>query len=811
MNPRPFLTALLLLLVSLSFAFSGTALADEWQELHPDSSPGARFGHSLVTIDNDVYLFGGVVVGGDGLPWQDNIYVLGGSDPGLGWIEMPAPAPRPPARAHHSATVVDGKMVIHGGAAGGAPLSDTWVYDPQANTWTQKSSSGPALTHHSAVVSNGEMYLVGGTDSGGMPSAEVWGYDLTSSSWTQGADYPGPFGAAYGAAVFAPDSTIMVGGTTGNDYYVYDPQANTWTQKSSSGTTPPNRVLGASAQVGGSTVEYLFGGEDENVNILNDTWEFDYDTNTWTRKTDMPVALCRSAAATFESKSQSQHVLLFGGLQSDGKPTNRTFVYIPDAEECVPGIAVNKTVFNETAGEWVKETTAELNDTVRFRCVVHNNGTCCNLTNITVTDILSDSLEYRDNATVDGVAAEPTAVSENEYKWEFAGPLAPCEAITIEFDARVIECGNDRNTQNATAWCEEIGAWVYDEDTVWVNCTPPGTPVETATGSGTAYFATDAGTNEDLVAINESTLPAEGKPTLVFPHGFFSFNITGLTPGQTVVVTITLPDNVPVGTEYWKYHASEGGWIPIPMGSDDGDKVITITLVDGGLGDDDGTANGVIVDQGGPGIIPKPDLVITEKYETFVDGGSFNITYKVNNIGGADAGASNTTIYIDGVPLEVPTPAIPRGECHENTVGPFDCPCGVTLNVTVCADNDNVVDESNETNNCKVNVVECPKLPDLVIEEIWTKERWDRCNVYFVVKNISCAPAPKNHYATLLVNDVPIDHKRIRKDLGTGEQYESSFRTTVSCTDDVIRVCADNTKAVDESDETNNCLEYGKP
>jgi uncharacterized repeat protein (TIGR01451 family) len=109
-------------------------------------------------------------------------------------------------------------------------------------------------------------------------------------------------------------------------------------------------------------------------------------------------------------------------------------------------------------------------------------------------------------------------------------------------------------------------------------------------------------TSWHLRAVKESTLPKAGKPALVFPHGFFSFNITGLTPGQTVVVTITLPDNVLVGTQYWKYHASEGGWVQIPMGSDDGDNVITITLVDGGLGDDDGTANGVIVDQGGPGM-----------------------------------------------------------------------------------------------------------------------------------------------------------------------------------------------------------------
>jgi len=40
------------------------------------------------------------------------------------------------------------------------------------------------------------------------------------------------------------------------------------------------------------------------------------------------------------------------------------------------------------------------------------------------------------------------------------------------------------------------------------------------------------------------------------------------------------------------------------VGSNDGNNVITITLVDGGLGDDDGLSNGVIVDPGGPGQPP---------------------------------------------------------------------------------------------------------------------------------------------------------------------------------------------------------------
>jgi hypothetical protein len=52
--------------------------------------------------------------------------------------------------------------------------------------------------------------------------------------------------------------------------------------------------------------------------------------------------------------------------------------------------------------------------------------------------------------------------------------------------------------------------------------------VGTSTGSGTAYFKSDAGVIDDLTAIAEGTLPDAGKPNLLFPHGFFSFNITGL-------------------------------------------------------------------------------------------------------------------------------------------------------------------------------------------------------------------------------------------------------------------------------------------
>ncbi|CAD6491548.1 MAG: von Willebrand factor type A domain protein [Candidatus Argoarchaeum ethanivorans] len=133
--------------------------------------------------------------------------------------------------------------------------------------------------------------------------------------------------------------------------------------------------------------------------------------------------------------------------------------------------------------------------------------------------------------------------------------------------------------------------------------------VETATGTGTAYFASDAGTIEDLAALNESDLPEEN-PNVDFPHGLFSFNITGLSYGETVNVTINFPEDIPTTAQYWKYNASSGEWYQIPIGSNDGDNIITIMLQDGGIGDNDGVENGIISDPGAPGVPSAPPVPV---------------------------------------------------------------------------------------------------------------------------------------------------------------------------------------------------------
>lgn len=71
---------------------------------------------------------------------------------------------------------------------------------------------------------------------------------------------------------------------------------------------------------------------------------------------------------------------------------------------------------------------------------------------------------------------------------------------------------------------------------------------------------------------------------------------------------MTYPTALPAGTAYWKYGPTPSNpsptWYQMPATI--AGNTATFTITDGGLGDDDLTANGGIVDQGGPGV---PDTV----------------------------------------------------------------------------------------------------------------------------------------------------------------------------------------------------------
>ena len=121
------------------------------------------------------------------------------------------------------------------------------------------------------------------------------------------------------------------------------------------------------------------------------------------------------------------------------------------------------------------------------------------------------------------------------------------------------------------------------------------------TGSFTGGGAACGYTVSRFIAV--SGVPAPPPAGVNFPHGLFDFTTGGCTPGSTLSFTITYPQALAPNTQYWKYGPTPGNaaphWYVLPATI--AGNTATFSITDGGLGDDDLTANGTVVDQGGPG------------------------------------------------------------------------------------------------------------------------------------------------------------------------------------------------------------------
>ena len=132
------------------------------------------------------------------------------------------------------------------------------------------------------------------------------------------------------------------------------------------------------------------------------------------------------------------------------------------------------------------------------------------------------------------------------------------------------------------------------------------------TGSGTVSAAFTGGgpgcslASARLIALvgDAASPPAASVPAnVLFPHGLFAFVGGGCGTGSTIVMTVTYPNALPAGTQYWKYGptAAQPAAHWYALAAVIAGNTASFSITDGGLGDDDLAANGSIVDQGGPG------------------------------------------------------------------------------------------------------------------------------------------------------------------------------------------------------------------
>ena len=139
----------------------------------------------------------------------------------------------------------------------------------------------------------------------------------------------------------------------------------------------------------------------------------------------------------------------------------------------------------------------------------------------------------------------------------------------------------------------------------------------TVTGGGTTFIGptvapgvtgtvTLSGGGPSCVLVNPAFIaaPLSPPPGTSFPFGLFDFSTAGCTIGGTITVQIVYSQPLPAGTQYWKFGPTPGNaphWYVMPGATVVG-TTVNFAIEDGQVGDDDLTANGGIVDQGGPGV-----------------------------------------------------------------------------------------------------------------------------------------------------------------------------------------------------------------
>ncbi len=298
-----------------------------WTNMNPAGGPSPRSAHAMTydAVADRVILFGGVNVGGgttfvelnDTWSYDFNTNTWENRNP------VVAPSPRLGHRMAYD--IQSGHTVLlsgHRGQGLGTLFHDTWAYDFFANEWTDMASSpNPAAGNDGSLVYDAEsdrIIMFGGDGPGRLTFFDdTWSYDFESNTWSDSnpSQRPSPrslHGMAYDAD---SDRTILFGGDSGSggndETWALHLNLSDWREMSPS-SRPSGRLAHGMAYDGDSDRVILFGGWSTFFGLTNDeTWAYDFDTNTWTPKIVAP-----SAPLSLQAVARVGHVDLSWGPPS---------------------------------------------------------------------------------------------------------------------------------------------------------------------------------------------------------------------------------------------------------------------------------------------------------------------------------------------------------------------------------------------------------------------------------------------------------------------------------------------------------------
>ena len=290
------------------------------------------------------------------------------------------PGEGPPRLSEHGAAYISAaqRMIVFGGTTGvpencdpavaAAYVADTWLFDDGCGVWEQSTANGPsARGRHSMAASAADAWVFGGRwRPDGATSGdytfydELWHYDIVDDSWTLAAS-GGPSPRVNASLVW--DSTaerlILFGGnesTSGmnlaplNDAWEFDPSSATWTELAPLGTPPEPRLAAAGLFDPVRNRMIVFGGFDSfnfggGVEYFSDVWALNLGTMAWEQLANEVGAPDGRFGATLIYDETFDHYVLFGG-HDDQQLGNRNDVWLFFPEQANWATLAAGDVFN---------------------------------------------------------------------------------------------------------------------------------------------------------------------------------------------------------------------------------------------------------------------------------------------------------------------------------------------------------------------------------------------------------------------------------------------------------------------------------
>ena len=239
---------------------------DTWLTGTPLTLDGQRYSlasAASAVIDGKIYVTGGIHNRNqDGYNPSHTLVYDPLDGPGGNWTQL-ADMPGDLARNHAAGCGYNGKFYVFAGRRGpnssrNAPIKESLVYDPAADTWTQIADIPfPRAGSVNAVELNGEIYVIGGENPGTVEDNSS-AYNPVTNSWTtkepmQVARH-GTYPVKIGNAIHIAGGGGETGWSASNWHEAYYPE------------TPTAIIIDA-------------GASDEDTSVIFGSWTWVYSTN----------------------------------------------------------------------------------------------------------------------------------------------------------------------------------------------------------------------------------------------------------------------------------------------------------------------------------------------------------------------------------------------------------------------------------------------------------------------------------------------------------------------------------------------------